>query len=85
MRFIFDSNQMSRYMSTSGVVSSSGSSADVMKQLKALTTRINTIQIDLSTMTTNVTALQNIPDQIEQLRALISDLEDRVTALESKK
>lgn len=76
---------MTKYMNTSGIVSSAGGSGgDFTNQLKSLTTRMNTVQIDLSSLMNTMSALQGLNGQIDQMMSTLALLEERVVALEAK-
>lgn len=76
---------MTKYMNTSGIVSSAGGGGgDFTNQLKSLTTRMNTVQIDLSSIMNAVSALQGLNGKLDQVMSAVALLEERVTALEAK-
>lgn len=82
--FLFNHTQMSSYMTTAGIHSTGGSAGDVSAQIKSLTLRLNTIQIDLSNLMAQVGTAASAAGQVATLQTALLNLEKRVQDLEAK-
>lgn len=81
---MFNQNPNMAYLTTQGIHTAGGDSANVTDRLTSMSLRMNTIQIDLSTLMTSLGTVQAAVGKLDALIIKVNEIDDRLKIIEAK-